>query len=259
MNDGDHASQERVAVVTGGTSGIGAATVQHLVRNGMLVAAHGRRQERLLELERSLNDVRRRVIGVPGDVNAPGSLARLFEAAEQEFGRPPSVFVLCAGIGQPGTVLSSDPTKWHSLVETNFLSVLQQLRECASLWLDSRIRQATGPIRDIVVIGSTIGRQVSALNPVYGSTKFAVHSIVEALRQEVCKEAIRVSLIEPGFVTSEFQVASGYDMQWFRTVEGDMGPLLAPEDIARVAHFIVSSPPHVHIDDVRIRPTRQSV
>lgn len=112
-------------------------------------------------------------------------------------------------------------------------------------------------VRDIVVIGSTVGRQVSAANPVYGSTKFAVHSLVEALRQEVCALNIRVTLIEPGFVRSGFQEAAGYDTAWFEGVAAASGPLLVPEDVAEVVQFVLDRPKHVHLDDIRLRPTRQ--
>jgi NADP-dependent 3-hydroxy acid dehydrogenase YdfG len=128
---------------------------------------------------------------------------------------------------------------------------------CASLFVRNSTNNAQ--VQDIVVIGSTVGRQVSAFNPVYGATKFALHSLVEGLRQEICEHNIRVSLIEPGFVISEFQESAGYDMQWFRQLEQESDPFLTPEDVARAVNSIASQPAHVHIDDIRLRPTRQRV
>lgn len=260
MSSAKKKEDKRVAVVTGATSGIGAATARLFSQRGLFVVATGRREDRLATLEHCEENIaQRRIVGVLGDMNAVGAVAKLFDSAEQTFQCAPSVFVLSAGIGQPGTVLSSDPQRWRTVIETNYVAVLQQLRDCASLWLDPRLRHTTGSIRDIVVIGSTVGRSVSSANPVYGSTKFAVHSLVEALRQEVCRDDIRVSLIEPGFVKSEFQAASGYDMQWFNSVEADTGPLLTPDDIAEIVAFVIGSPPHVHVDDIRVRPTRQKI
>jgi NADP-dependent 3-hydroxy acid dehydrogenase YdfG len=109
------------------------------------------------------------------------------------------------------------------------------------------------------VIGSTVGREVSARNPVYGSTKFALHSLVESLRRAVSASGVRVTLIEPGFVRSGFQDSAGYDREWFADVERASGPLLVPDDVARVVRFVVEQPPHVHVDDIRLRPTRQVV
>ncbi|ATS51818.2 SDR family NAD(P)-dependent oxidoreductase [Xanthomonas citri pv. phaseoli var. fuscans] len=114
-------------------------------------------------------------------------------------------------------------------------------------------------MQDIVVIGSTVGRTLSAGNPVYGATKFALHSLVESLRQELASSLIRVTLIEPGFVRSGFQQSAGYDMNAFDTLERDLGPFLSAEDVARSIRFVLDQPPHVHIDDIRLRPTRQRV
>jgi NADP-dependent 3-hydroxy acid dehydrogenase YdfG len=136
--------------------------------------------------------------------------------------------------------------------------MMDQLRESAELLLEAQSgRSRNGG--DIVVIGSTIGRQVSSVNPVYGATKFAVHSLVEALRQEICGSNIRVTLIEPGFVRTEFQASAGYDLQWFDRLESESGPFLDAQDIARTIAFVVNQPRHVHLDDIRIRPTRQRV
>jgi NADP-dependent 3-hydroxy acid dehydrogenase YdfG len=111
--------------------------------------------------------------------------------------------------------------------------------------------------RDILVMGSTVGRHISPFSSMYGSTKFAANSLAEAARRELGPKGIRVSLIEPGFVESEFQGVAGYDPKWFEEVKTRIGPVLQPPDIARLVTTIVSQPAHVHMSDVLIRPTRQ--
>ena len=120
----------------------------------------------------------------------------------------------------------------------------------------------TGPAvlthpRDIVVLGSTVGRHISPFSSMYGSTKFAVNSLAEAARRELGPKGIRVTLVEPGFVVSEFQGVAGYDPEWFKGVVERIGPVLTPADVARTVGFIVSQPAAVHINDIVIRPTRQ--
>ena len=110
---------------------------------------------------------------------------------------------------------------------------------------------------DIVVLGSTVGRNVSPFNSVYGSTKFAVHGAAEGLRRELGPKGVRVSLLEPGIVASAFQESAGYDPEWFASYSEEIGPVLSPEDVADVVGFLVSRPPHVNVGDITIRPTRQ--
>ncbi|MBP0452921.1 MULTISPECIES: SDR family oxidoreductase [unclassified Kitasatospora] len=249
-------TEGRIAVVTGASSGIGRAVTGDLVRRGVHVVAAGRRADRLAALAGELADGPGRVAPFAGDITAPGHTEELLAAAEREWG-PASLFVASAGLGLPGTVLGSDPSRWEELIEANYLAVLRQLRACAAEFRKHAEADGGAAVRDLVVIGSTVGRQVSAANPVYGSTKFAVHSLVEALRQEVCTYNIRVTLIEPGFVRSGFQAAAGYDSAWFEAVAEENGPLLTPEDVADVIGFAISRPTHVHLDDIRLRPTRQ--
>jgi NADP-dependent 3-hydroxy acid dehydrogenase YdfG len=248
----------RIAVVTGATSGIGQATARLLLHHGTRVVANGRRAERLRELEQAAGVDGDQLIGLPGDVRERELMLRAFEAARTRWNRTPDLMVLCAGRGLPGTLLSSDSSQWLDLLEDNYLSIMHQLRDAAQLLVADAMHDPARS-RDIVLIGSTVGRFVSAANPVYGSTKFAIHSLAESLRQEVCGHGIRVTLIEPGFVRSEFQRNAGYDLDWFATIEERQGPLLEPEDIARTIEFVTSQPSHVHIDDIRIRPTRQPV
>ncbi|MGF6095691.1 SDR family oxidoreductase [Pseudomonas sp. 18175] len=245
---------QRAAVVSGGTSGIGRALVEGLVEDGYGVAFSGRTRERTDAVLADLNPKRRCAVGVTGDAALAGHVTALFTAAHQAFSVWPSVAVICAGHGLPGTLTGSDPARWEPLFRLNLLGAMHQMRESAELF-----GQVPGDVRDLVVIGSTVGRTLSEANPVYGATKVAVHALVESLRRELCAAGVRVTLIEPGFVTTGFQAAAGYDPEWFAGIAQDQGPLLQPADIARIVRFIVQQPPHVHIDDVRVRPTRQRV
>lgn len=250
-------SSARTALVTGASAGIGQATARVLADIGYGLVIGGRREERLSALTRELAAKSVKVKSVVGDVRSDPVVEQMLAAALEEWGRVPDAFVLCAGSGLPGTVLTSDPEKWVDLFDTNLLSVLRQLRAVGNAFTEGCRRD--GRVRDIVIIGSTVGRVISRRNPVYGATKFAVHSLTEALRREVCDAGLRVSLVEPGFVVSEFQSTAGYDMEWFETIAEEFGPLLAPTDVARTVAFILDQPPHVHVDNVRIRPARQQV
>jgi NADP-dependent 3-hydroxy acid dehydrogenase YdfG len=248
---------QRVAVVTGASSGIGRAVATLFVEKlGVPVVAGGRSARRLNELAAHLADRPGMVVPAPGDIIDPGNVEFLLTTAERKF-RPADIFVLSAGRGLSGTILNSDQTLWRELVETNVIAALEQLRVCGAEFRKQAEADQGNRVRDIVVIGSTVGRHVSAANPVYGSTKFALHSITEALRQEICGLNIRVTLIEPGFVRSGFQESAGYDMEWFESLAKEYGPLLRPEDIADIVGYVVTRPPHVHLDDIRVRPTRQ--
>jgi NADP-dependent 3-hydroxy acid dehydrogenase YdfG len=110
---------------------------------------------------------------------------------------------------------------------------------------------------DIVIVGSVVGRHISPFSAVYGATKFAVHALAEGLRREVGPKGVRVSLVEPGVVLSGFQAGAGYNDEMVRGFHEKFGPLLLGEDVADAIHYIVTRPPHVHICDVMVRPTRQ--
>jgi len=92
---------------------------------------------------------------------------------------------------------------------------------------------------------------------VYGSTKFAIGSLAEALRREVAPHRVRVSLVMPGIVLSEFQQVAGYGEE-FDNLTGSIGTLLAPGDIGEGIRWLLSLPPHVNVNEIMIRPTGQS-
>lgn len=249
-------NHEYVAV-SGGTSGIGHAVAETILAAGARVSISGRRGERVQDFCETHSKPTRSACGIVSDASESDHVHRLFEESRKALGATPTAFVLCAGRGLPGSLMTSDESQWEDLLRVNVLGAMRQLRACASMFSDEDA--APFPVRDIVVIGSTVGRTLSASNPVYGSTKFALHSLVESLRQELSQKAIRVTLIEPGFVKTEFQTSAGYDMKWFSQIEHEQGPFLTASDVAEVIRFVLEQPPQVHVDDVRVRPTRQRV
>jgi NADP-dependent 3-hydroxy acid dehydrogenase YdfG len=110
---------------------------------------------------------------------------------------------------------------------------------------------------DIIVLGSTVGRHISPFSAMYGGTKFAVAAMAEALRRELAPKGIRVGLIEPGIVKSEFQSVAGYDADGFGKLMDEKGPVLVPDDIADLVLHMASLPPRICLGDVVIRGTRQ--
>lgn len=243
--------------ISGGTSGMGMAVAESAILRGARVAISGRRGERIHDFCQAHSEPVRQACGVLSDASDPDHVDRLFDESLHALGAAPTAFVLCAGRGLPGSLLTSDMAQWEDILRINVLGAMRQLRACTRRFISGE--SAPHAVQDIVVIGSTVGRTISSANPVYGATKFALHSLVESLRQELASHHVRVTLIEPGFVTTEFQASAGYDMKWFSQIEQDQGPFLSAFDVAQAIHFVLEQPPHVHIDDIRIRPTRQRV
>jgi NADP-dependent 3-hydroxy acid dehydrogenase YdfG len=145
------------------------------------------------------------------------------------------------------------------MVRTNLLGAARLMRGAGERMLADIAGRASwlAHPHDIIVIGSVVGRHVSPFSSMYGSTKFGVHGLAEGQRRELAGKGVRVTLVEPGFVVSEFQGVAGYDPSWFQGRVDAIGPMLEPEDVARAVGFIAQQPPHVHVSDVLIRPTRQ--
>lgn len=244
----------RIAIVTGATSGIGEATARRFVSSGYAVVGNGRNAEKLRALEQELGAA---FCGVAGDATDSMLLERLFASAIEHFGKPADIVVVNAGRGLGGSVKDADLSRFEAMLKINVTGALALLQKAAQNMVDEQ--QAGYPKRaaDIVIIGSVVGRHISPFSAVYGATKFAVHSLAEALRREVGPKGIRVSLVEPGLVISGFQDGAGYSEEMVQTFEDKFGPLLRGADVANAIHYIVSQPPHVHISDIMVRPTRQ--
>lgn len=247
------AKPSRIAIITGVTSGIGEATARRFAAEGIAVVGNGRTAEKLVALEKDLGSLFR---GVAGDASKPEVIEELFASAETTFG-PADIVVANAGRGLGGTVATGDTSRLRELFELNVMGALALMRAAAQRMVPRQEKGFPAHAQDIVVIGSVVGRNISPFSGLYGASKHAVHSLVEALRREVGPKGVRVTLVEPGFVLSGFQDGAGYSKEMVDGLKQRLGPLLTGTEIADAIHFVVSRPPHVHVGDIVIRPTRQ--
>lgn len=265
----------RIAVVTGASAGIGRAIAVALVEAGASVVVNARREPLLAELCAALPAGRS--FAVPGDAAEPQVIDRALAAARDQFGggrREADLVVVNAGRGLRGSVYDSDVAQWEEVYRVNLLGAARLMRSAAERMIGPAVVPVPGaappppqpprapadwPSRpqDILVLGSTVGRHLSPFSSLYGSAKAGVHMLAESLRRTCGPRGVRVSLLEPGIVRSEFQQVAQYDPVSFGAFMDSIGPVLSPEDIARSVVFICSQPAGVHINDLMIRPTRQ--
>lgn len=244
----------RIAIVTGATSGIGEATAKAFVAAGFGVVGNGRNAERLAGLEKELGSA---FCGVAGDAGDLEVLETLFTSANDRFGKTVDIVVANAGRGLGGSVKDADLAQFENLLKINVTGTLALLQKAARKMVEPQQQAYPRSAADIVIIGSVVGRHISPFSAVYGASKFAVHALAEGLRREVGPKGIRVSLVEPGVVLSGFQGTAGYDDNVVQHFKDTFGPLLAGADVANAILYIVNQPPHVHISDIIVRPTRQ--
>lgn len=265
--------RDRIAIITGASAGIGRATAVMLARAGAFVVVNARRAALLDELVREIGA--ERAMSVVGDAADDRVIAAMFDSARDRFGggtRNADLILVNAGRGLRGSVQDSDSAQWEEVIRINLLATARMLRAAMDRLAGARPivqgapKSSPPPIpphdwlsrpRDIIVLGSTVGRHISPFSSFYGSAKAGVHMLAESLRRLAAPHGIRVSLLEPGIVRSEFQDAAGYDRESFGKFMDSISPVLTPEDIARTIAWIASQPAGMHICDVMIRPTRQ--
>jgi NADP-dependent 3-hydroxy acid dehydrogenase YdfG len=244
----------RIAIVTGTTSGIGEATLRKFVAAGFGVVGNGRNAEKLAMLE---NEIGAAFCSVAGNAADHTVVEQLFAMANDRFGREADIVVANAGRGLGGSVKDADLTQFEEVLKINVSGALALIQKAAQKMVDIQQNAYPRSAADIVIIGSTVGRNISPFSAVYGATKFAVHALAEGLRREVGSKGVRVSLVEPGAVLSGFQAGAGYSDELVNSFHEKFGPLLIGDDIADAVLHIVTQPPHVHICNIVVRPTRQ--
>lgn len=232
----------RTALISGASSGIGAATARALAEAGFDVVLAARRLERCEELAHEIGGRALRL-----DVTDPASVdelaARLTEV---------DVVVHSAG-GALGLepVAEADEERWRTMYESNVLGVMRVTKAL----LPALERGGGG---HVVIIGSVAGVEVYPGGGGYTAAKHAVNALARTLRLELLGKPIRVSEIAPGLVETEFSLVR-FDGDAERAAEVYRGlePLRA-EDVAEVIAFVVTRPPHVDVDYVAIKPTAQA-
>jgi NADP-dependent 3-hydroxy acid dehydrogenase YdfG len=228
-----------VLLITGASSGIGAATARAASEAGYRVALGARRKRELDELARELGGADR-ALARSCDVTDWSDVEGLTEAALSRFGRLDAVFAN-AGFGATRGFLEESVEHWRAMIDTNVLGVALTIRATLPHLLD----------RDSghYVLTSSIAGRRALPGSLYGATKFAVSAIGEALRQELRRmhdnASIRVTLIAPGMTDTEF-----FDQR--------PDNALAADDIARAVLYALSQPPHVDVNEIVIRPASQA-
>jgi len=257
MSDSDLLN-ERIAVVTGATAGIGRAVARSLASQGASVVVNGRRADRLEALVAKIESTGGRALAVAGDAADQSVIDAMLDGAKTAFGREADLVVINAGRGLAGSVLTSDPAQWESMYEINVMAAARMLRSAGERLVGQcPEHDPVAKPRDIVVMGSNVGRHISPFSSLYGSSKFAVGALAEATRREIGPRGVRVTLIAPGIVLSEFQEMAGYNDELVEGFKEKFAPLLLPDDVARLVTFVVSQPAGVHACDIVIRSTRQ--
>jgi NADP-dependent 3-hydroxy acid dehydrogenase YdfG len=222
-----------VFLITGASSGIGAATARAAARAGHRVALAARSAERLDDLAAELGGPER-ALALECDVTEWQQQEAMVAGALERFGRIDRVFAN-AGFGAKRGFLEESPEQWRAMVLTNVYGAALTIRATIE-----ELRRSRG---HLLLTGSVAGRRALP-GSLYSATKWAVTAMGEAARQELNGSGVRVTLIEPGMVDTPFFSN--------RPTEA-----LHPEDVARAVMYAVSQPPHVDVNEILIRPTAQ--
>jgi ribitol 2-dehydrogenase len=235
----------KVAIITGASSGIGAATARALADHGCRLALAARSADRLAMLATELGED---AFAVPVDVTVRADVERLVAQTLSRFGRIDVLFAN-AGLYIPGEVAEGDPEAWARLMDVNVDGVLR----CVHAVLPHMMVQRSG---DILVTSSISGHVDIHWEPIYSASKHAIQSFVHTLRRQVMRCGIRVGAIAPGMVANELWGITDPEDINRRVTER---ACLRSEDVADGVVFMLSRPPHVTIRDLVMLPQSQDL
>lgn len=240
----------KVALVTGASSGIGEATALALATEGASVAVSARREDRLEGLVKRITSNGGKALSIVGDVAEETQANDMVQKTNAEFGRI-DILVNNAGLMLLGQIDGANTEDWRRMINTNVLGLMYVTHAALPIMK----KQNSG---HIVNISSVAGRTARAGSGVYNASKWGVVAFSEALRQEVLKSHVRVTIIEPGAVATELtqhitdQTAKQATEEWVKSITP-----LESEDIAAAIMYAVTQPERVDVNEILIRPTEQ--
>jgi len=237
--------RDRVAVITGASSGIGEATARTLHTAGYKVALLARRGDRIDALAAELGDG---ALAIQADVTDRDSLVAAADRVRDELGST-TVLVNNAGVMLLGPFRTDQRDDYRQMIEINLLGAITT----TEVFLD----QLTSGEGDIINISSVAGRTARAGNGVYAATKWGINGWSESLRQEL-QPAVRVALIEPGVVATELPTHITHEQTNTSVNEMYAEATVTADDIAEVIAFTLSRPRHLAINEILLRPATQA-
>ena len=226
-------SDPHVFVITGASSGIGAATARRAVEAGYRVVVAARSKDKLDALVEELGG-EELALAVETDVTEWVANERLIAAASERFGRVDAVYAN-AGFGAKRGWLEETPQFWKEMVLTNVLGAAYTVRAAIPALKASR--------GHVLLTGSVAGRRVMP-GSLYSATKWAVTAMAEAIRADLNGSGVRTTLISPGAVQTPF-------------FDDPAQGRLEPDDVARAIMFAVAQPTHVDVNEILVRPVAQ--
>ena len=241
----------KLALITGASSGIGAACARRFAAEGAHLVLWARRGERLERLAAELAAKHKVTIQTATvDVRDRSAVTRSADALVAT-GAVPDILLNNAGLASGlSRVQDGDPADWDRMIDTNLKGVLNVSRA----FLPHMIARGRG---HVVNLGSTAGHMVYPMGNVYNATKFGVQALTEGMNLDVAGTPIRVSAVDPGYVDTEFsEVRFHGDRDKAKTVYEGFTPLSA-DDVADVIFYVVNLPEHVNVLDVIVVPTAQ--
>lgn len=252
----DNALTGTVALVTGASSGIGAATARRLAQEGAAVGLVARRRQRLDQMADAIAGVGGTALVIEADITDPDRAAHAVHLTLDRFDRL-DVLVNSAGIMLLGTALHTTLEEWDRMIALNVRAILHVTHAAVPYLIDAA---ATSPraVADIVNVSSIAGRVARPSSSVYNLTRFGLNGFTEALRQELLADRVRVSVVEPGTVRAGFDgdLADALRADVVAQVTG-VTPL-RPEDVAEAITYVVTRDRRVAVNEIVIRAGNQT-
>ena len=244
------------ALVTGASSGIGAATAKALAAEGAAVALVARRADRLAELQADIESAGGTALVVAADVTDAEQVSAAVQRTVAELGRLDTV-VNNAGLMQSGPAAEARLQDWDDIVAVNIQGVLYVTRAALPHLIDAAESSPRG-VADLVTISSTGGWVARPGTAVYSLTKFGVNAFSEGVRQEVLGKRVRVGVVAPGTVDTEiFSHLAETSREAFERQTADMVKL-RPEDIADAVLYMVTRDRRVAVNHMLVRAAEQT-